>query len=234
MQECVESRALLAMDVMAFTEGVSFEEVCAKGNTCLQSPYELCYGLDVQMARDLYKIKPLPSPLLLRDREDYLRTVISRCDALDLTPLDETRAVGSGGAPQVLLPDVFTTIHLSGLTRPEGASVAEVIGGSPDEEARRTGMREEERYPIQAVEAVGSVPRLVVTGEPGGGKSTLVNHLSSELARRRLGEQHTPLPGWDDSGRPVPVRIVLRRFVAWCFSTVWTRCRSRWAISVRW
>jgi len=76
--------------------------------------------------------------------------------------------------------------------------------------------RDVERFPIPAVEAAGALDRLVVLGQPGGGKTTLVNHLAAHLARRRMNDAAIPpLPGWPEGDRSLPVRIVLRHFAAW-------------------
>ena len=82
--------------------------------------------------------------------------------------------------------------------------------------------QEHERLPVQAVEAIGAMDRLVVLGHPGGGKSTLVNYLAVQLAfRRSISEvmpgdhAEDPMPGWAPTLKYLPVRIVLRRFAAW-------------------
>ncbi|MDM8550088.1 SUMF1/EgtB/PvdO family nonheme iron enzyme [Desulfobacterales bacterium HSG2] len=60
--------------------------------------------------------------------------------------------------------------------------------------------------------------RLVILGCPGGGKSTLVNHIASQLTHLRMGtadSEKTSLPGWTTDQPPLPVRIILRQFAAW-------------------
>jgi hypothetical protein len=49
-----------------------------------------------------------------------------------------------------------------------------------------------------------ALPRLVILGYPGGGKSTLVNYLAAQLAARRLGQ--TPGRRACPAGRPTPGR----------------------------
>ncbi len=150
----------------------------------------------------------------------YLRYLIGRCDSLDLTPIDET-GPRPDEASAVRLSDVFTTLLLEGLHRRETEEVTDFFGrrrerrpGDEPEEMRRE--TEEETKPVSAVEGCAAVARLVVLGRPGGGKSTLVNHLVTELARRRLGSTDGgKLPGWPEDDGPLPVRVLLRRFASW-------------------
>lgn len=90
------------------------------------------------------------------------------------------------------------------------------------------------QMPVQAVEATGALQRLMILGRPGGGKSTLVNHMAIRLARRRLrqlsGKDYQgkipedfidycasadDLPGWPCEATLLPVRVILRHFVGW-------------------
>jgi formylglycine-generating enzyme required for sulfatase activity len=94
----------------------------------------------------------------------------------------------------------------------------------PDPEAERTGTGDgERRQPALAV--LNREPHLVLTGDPGGGKSAFVNFLALCLAGELLGvapgrETLTePLPNEEepqpwDCGALLPVRVVLRDFAA--------------------
>jgi formylglycine-generating enzyme required for sulfatase activity len=167
----------------------------------------------------------IPAPQPDAQPEDweshYLRTLIGQCDPLDLTPIDEThpQAGLSGESDIVRVTDVFTTLYLERLAREPDQTIADAIlqQHTPASTALDRGSSDHKVERIQAVEAVGAVPRLVILGQPGGGKSTLVNHLSTQLARRRLGESidDEKLPGWLAGEQPLPVRIILRRFAAW-------------------
>ena len=152
------------------------------------------------------------------EEEHYLRAVIKKCDPLDLTPIDETQQVTGqpGSAAAVNISDVFTKLFLSKPARIVGQSVAEAIFPAKRGEGKIPRDTVQEVVPIQAVEAIAGVDRLVVLGEPGGGKSTLVNHVCAQLARWRLspGADHPELEGWHGTGRLFPVRIILRRFAA--------------------
>jgi formylglycine-generating enzyme required for sulfatase activity/energy-coupling factor transporter ATP-binding protein EcfA2 len=58
--------------------------------------------------------------------------------------------------------------------------------------------------PLLALEALQQAPRLVLLGEPGGGKSTVLRYLALLLAQKALGQCVT-VPGWDDERVPVPI-----------------------------
>lgn len=152
----------------------------------------------------------------------YLRTLIGRCNRLDLAEVDE-RFLGDDG-DAVQLTDVFTTLYAARgtqtITRTKGQTVAEALR-PPREDAPGSGRdkQEKEAQPLTAVSVAGALPRLVILGHPGGGKSTLVNYLATELARRRLNPGLPPLPDWP--AEPLlPLRIILRRFAAWLVAEV--------------
>lgn len=74
--------------------------------------------------------------------------------------------------------------------------------------------------PIEAVQAAAILDRLVILGHPGGGKSALVNHLSVQLAKKRLDGAFDAdkMPGWDKAAanpNRLPVRVILRQFASW-------------------
>ncbi len=146
----------------------------------------------------------------------YLKRLIAQCDHLDLSAIDETCIPGHEGA-NLKVSDVFTTLFLKGVERLEDQSVADVIAKKREALDAISKAKEKERIPIQAVEAAGAVDHLVILGRPGGGKSTLVNHIASQLARRRKGDDAgaKDLPGWPSHQNPLPVRIIMRQLAAW-------------------
>jgi hypothetical protein len=145
-------------------------------------------------------------PLRMR----YLREVWDACCNLKLTSIDIKTAAGRSEAAELALNAIFTDLDvfeapprdelaLAKMRRPKGAGDG----------------RDDNRLPAMA--ALSKYPRLVLLGDPGSGKSTLVNFValclageglgSTEANRKRLGEAWT-LPGL------LPVRVILRDYAA--------------------
>lgn len=99
--------------------------------------------------------------------------------------------IASPDKHQIRLPDLYIPLELQGVEGVENA-------------------------PRTAIEAVAGAQRLIVLGDPGAGKSSLVRQLVVQLVRARQGRQvSTRMPGWDGRSWPLPVRILLHRFAAW-------------------
>lgn len=164
--------------------------------------------------------------------EHYLKTLVEECDPIDIASIDEDYATGREAS--VRLSDVFTTLHLTNagqlLTRSPDETVNDALEAylQPRRDETREMKRQvaetlfhhraerqqdDEHIPISAIDGIADRPRLVILGAPGGGKSSLVNHLTAELAKRKLGESDT-LSAWEQADL-TPVKIVLRRFAAW-------------------
>ena len=156
-----------------------------------------------------------------QEQEDhYLKAVLTRCGALDLTTLSASQATSD----TLSIDAVFTTLYLEGMSRSEDQPVAELLKPQRNQpeagKANRTKMRDEqdeekERVPVTATEAVAHGRRLVILGQPGGGKSTLVNYVTAQLAQRRRDGVTTATSNWPADYAPLPVRIILRRFADW-------------------
>ena len=153
-------------------------------------------------------------------QDHYLKAVLTRCGALDLTTLSASQATSD----TLSIDAVFTTLYLEGMNRSEDQPVAELLTpqrNKPEvDKANRAKKREEqesekERLPVTATEAVAHGRRLVILGQPGGGKSTLVNYVTAQLAQRRRDGATTATSNWPADYAPLPVRIILRRFADW-------------------
>ncbi|MGH7456188.1 MAG: hypothetical protein ACRENG_32840, partial [bacterium] len=65
----------------------------------------------------------------------YLRTLISQCEPLDLTAIDETYASGEAGA--ISVSEVFTTLYLARLTRFPKQNIEAAIRRQDDHDVRK-------------------------------------------------------------------------------------------------
>jgi formylglycine-generating enzyme required for sulfatase activity len=143
-------------------------------------------------------------------RAAYLHCLIQETAPLSLAGIDPA-AAGDGEAG-LSLDAVYTAL----LTQ------------TPREDGRLTAGADPDRRPLSALEQLNRHRRLVLLGDPGGGKSTFVNFVALCLAGEILGIQEAgldllraPLPDDDgddeepqpwDHGTLLPVRVVLRDF----------------------
>ncbi len=143
-------------------------------------------------------------------RQRYLREVRDACCDLKLTSIDIKTATGRSEASELALDAVFTDLDV--FEAPPKDEMTRVAARRPDGER---GERDDNRLPAMA--ALSKYPRLVLLGDPGSGKSTLVSFValclageglgSTEANRKRLGKA-SKLPAL------LPVRVILRDYAA--------------------
>jgi formylglycine-generating enzyme required for sulfatase activity/energy-coupling factor transporter ATP-binding protein EcfA2 len=85
-----------------------------------------------------------------------------------------------------------------------GMDLQRLIGDLPDKHRLEVQFTR----PRLAVEAIASIRRLVLLGEPGAGKSTVLRYLALLLAQR-IRQQTATIPGWPDDHLPVPILVPL-------------------------
>ncbi|MBK7200425.1 SUMF1/EgtB/PvdO family nonheme iron enzyme [Candidatus Amarolinea dominans] len=145
-------------------------------------------------------------------RRRYLQRIAADLRFLPLTAVDIKAASAETPAEERLpLADVYVALDTKTRVPTEDPSGRkrgqEEMLGRPDER------------PWSALEAVAQTPRLVLVGEPGGGKSTFVNHLAYCLANAALdarGGWLERLPTWPaDASQVLPVPVTLRYLAAW-------------------
>ena len=146
----------------------------------------------------------------------YLKSLIALCDKIDVSEIDQGHVLNAGGQEDfhVRISDVFTTLNIEGVLRHPKQTVRDALFGhetmtpAPEDDAKRT--------PLPALEALDILPRAVVLGRPGCGKTTLVNHLAVQIARRRLGVRDglAEVPAWVEKADCIPVIVVLRKFAS--------------------
>ncbi len=148
-------------------------------------------------------------------RKSYLSHLVKETGSMALQGIDP-KAAGSRSESRLRLQAVYTAL----MTRGGGLEGRDLFGGKEKEET------------ISALALLDKESRLVLLGEPGSGKSTFVDFVCLCLAGEVLGipdanlrRMTVPLPDEDgkdmeerqpwDHGALLPVRIVLRDFVAW-------------------
>ncbi len=136
----------------------------------------------------------------------YRRVVAQACGHLPLRGVDVGAADAGGGQKPLGLAHVYVDLD----TRTQ----VEAKEGEP-EEGKRERPGERDTRPLSALEAVAANPRLALLGDPGGGKTTFVNHLAHCLALSSVEGPACgdPPDGWpDDEAEALPIRVILRDF----------------------
>ena len=164
---------------------------------------------------------PAPDPQAQAEQEAeralraYLRHAVREANVLPWTLLTRD-AADPGQGEDLRLADVYIDLDTTELRHVER------------EEDLRRYLREvqpkAERIPVY--EMVNRYAKLLIMGDPGSGKSTLVKHLTYLLAQAGLAEDPAPwlehLGEWQH-GVLIPVRVELRRMAAWAASQNRTR-----------
>ena len=137
-------------------------------------------------------------------RTRYLAQIRERTQFLTLRGLD----VKSGDASvrdqdRLRLPDVYIQLDTTAKERVDAGH----------------GWKTEGDRPLSALEALVNNKRMVLLGEPGGGKTTFVNYLAFCLASDGLNPREgwlEKLEGWPKAWAGIlPVPVVLRDMAAW-------------------
>lgn len=147
------------------------------------------------------------TPDELRDR--YLHYLVSRCAKLKMTTID-TKVVTRPEATELDLHAVFTELDVYDAMRDHDRESISKRRRPPDEM-----ISDERRLP--AIAALSRYPRLVLLGDPGSGKSTLVNFVTLCLAGDWLRQPHANVGRLGDAwtlSRVLPIRIILRDYAA--------------------
>ena len=142
-------------------------------------------------------------PTALRRR--YLAELAAEANRLPWASLDPDYADPSRGE-SMGLADVYTALDTTELERVES-----------EDELRAFLARQAEARRIPAQEMINREPRLLLLGDPGSGKSTLINFLAYVLAQAGRAGEAAPwlerLTPWRH-GPLLPLRVVLREFAA--------------------
>jgi len=139
----------------------------------------------------------------------YRRVLAQTCGHLPLRGVDVGAGDPTADQRRLGLANVYIDLDT---TTPVPLSAEE----KPGRNRQRPSLEERETRPLGALEAVVANRRLALLGDPGGGKTTFVNHLAHCLARHALGPDANwlgRLPGWPlDEAETLPVLVILRDF----------------------
>jgi formylglycine-generating enzyme required for sulfatase activity len=140
----------------------------------------------------------------------YRRVLAQTCGHLPLRGVDVGAADPTAGQKPLGLANVYIDLDT---TTPVPLSDAEKEG----RRRQRSPLEERETRPLSALEATVDNRRLVLLGDPGGGKTTFVRHLAHCLAVSRRDASQSPvegpghLHGWPpDEAETLPILVILR------------------------
>ncbi len=154
---------------------------------------------------------PEPAPIALSAeelRERFLRKLLEETDTLQLHTID-LKAATQRGVAKLELHAVFTDLDVYAVAEGERAEGKRLRQVEMEEIAR------DRRMPV--LEAISRWSYLVLLGDPGSGKSTLINFITACLAGDWLGHPQVNRSRLGDAWqlpRLLPIRVVLRDYAA--------------------
>jgi formylglycine-generating enzyme required for sulfatase activity len=132
----------------------------------------------------------------------YYHALAGECSNLPLGVIDVRLTPASLQQDRLRLPEVYIDLDVSAVQHEKG------------EDPRQWGMRMargegEGRTPLLAATGDPDLPRVVLLGDAGSGKTSFVNYLTYRMARGFLGESWPDLPA--PLAGVLPLRVVLRK-----------------------
>lgn len=132
----------------------------------------------------------------------YYHALAGECSHLPLGVIDVRLTPAALQQDRLRLPEVYIDLDVSAVPREKG------------EDPRQWGMRMargegEGRTPLLAATGDPDLPRFVLLGDAGSGKTSFVNYLTYRMARGFLGESWSDLPA--PLAGYLPLRVVLRK-----------------------
>jgi hypothetical protein len=146
----------------------------------------------------------------------YRRVIARSCGQLPLRGVDIGAADPTAGQKPLSLTNVYVDLDTTAQ-----ASVYVDLDTTARTPSSKVGKKQKfidraDARPFTALEAAIANRQLVLLGDPGGGKSTFVNHLAHCLAMQALEPQSKwldRLPGWPGTEAGVlPIVVILRDF----------------------
>lgn len=136
----------------------------------------------------------------------YCQLILRQCGDLPLRGLDIQESEAGNKEKAIGLAQVYVDLDTTSRVRLT----------KQEKEAYEKRGKQEDTRPVTALEALQQNQKLVLLGDPGGGKSTFVSHLAYCLAAHHLYPTEkwlAHLPGWIEKNRQViPLLVILRDF----------------------
>lgn len=145
----------------------------------------------------------------------YCRVLVDNSRRLSLRSLDQAASDPTSPQQAFELTQVYVDLHTTTLV----PRAPEPGQPRPTARPRQRGLEEVEHEPLGVLQAIISQRHVVLLGDPGAGKSTVLTHLALCLAAHRL-EPQGPwlayLAGWPEAeADTLPVLVTLRDFARW-------------------
>jgi len=174
---------------------------------------------DVAFAKDQAVALIIKNVTVQQDKDDpeallgqYLKALSIKTNHLPWAAMNEDYADPRRGE-NLSLAQVYTALDTTTMERPES-----------EDEVRKHLQGQKEARRISAQEMIDTESKLVLLGDPGSGKSTLVNYLTHILAQAGLADSEKWLSQLENKGAwttglVFPVHVVLREFAAQALSS---------------
>ncbi len=164
----------------------------------------------IEQSRDMKRLAKRLAPDMTPRKRAYLDRIVNQCESMPLKGMDfKTVDASTDAGNRIKLADVYVALDTT-------TQVDDVEKYLKNGMVFRLSM---ETKVLSTLEALAFSKKMVLLGDPGGGKSTFVNHLSLCLSGHILNPYKgwlDRLPKWPEAmANLLPIPVVLRNLAAW-------------------